>query len=352
MNLPKFENLPPDFVSPDDKEIVMPGRKDLRISLTSACNLKCAHCHNEGQVAPWLAENKALVTLDQIAELLEVASKYGVRSVKFTGGDPGVYRDFYGLMSAIANWRVRYPDIDQWSIATNGTPFLNPKKFKALVESKLTNISIGIDSVEPGELSKPSSSVGVEGTTLIQRFVTPLVQAWKGRHIKFDAVFTGDELRVRNVVRAGRGLGIDISVIEINDVMESSYDVRDGFLQLIGRVADEYGLEPRLYEPLNEICLYDSKGDVPIRFYQDHCQDRDCGNCRKVHLRVSPTADGWGAVPCFLQAQSRTIPLMVDGRLSASRFEDAIRYNGRGPNWFANTPYEDRTTPSKIDRSR
>jgi len=26
--------------------------------------------------------------------------------------------------------------------------------------------------------------------------------------------------------------------------------------------------------------------------------------------------------------------------MSADRFEDAIRYNGRGPSWFAGTPYE------------
>ena len=26
--------------------------------------------------------------------------------------------------------------------------------------------------------------------------------------------------------------------------------------------------------------------------------------------------------------------------MSAERFEDAIRYNGRGPSWFAGTPYE------------
>ncbi len=59
-----------------------------------------------------------------------------------------------------------------------------------------------------------------------------------------------------------------------------------------------------------------------------------------MHLRVSPTADGWGAVPCFLQAQSKTIPLTVDGELSGARFEDAIKYNGQGPQWFKGTPYD------------
>jgi hypothetical protein len=33
--------------------------------------------------------------------------------------------------------------------------------------------------------------------------------------------------------------------------------------------------------------------------------------------------------------------LVVDGRMSAERFEDAIRHNGRGPSWFTGTSYED-----------
>jgi hypothetical protein len=57
-------------------------------------------------------------------------------------------------------------------------------------------------------------------------------------------------------------------------------------------------------------------------------------------LRVSPIAEGWGAVPCFLRAQSKTIPLMVDGQLSPERFEEAIKYNGRGPQWFKGTTYD------------
>jgi hypothetical protein len=219
-------------------------------------------------------------------------------------------------------------------------PFVDSKKFQALVASRLDNISIGIDSVEPGELSKPSSVVGIPGKTLIDRFVLPLVREWSGRSIKFDTVFTGDKRRTFNVVREARRLGVNASVVEINGVMGTVHTVRSKFLELIAETAEELRLEPRLYKPLNEIYLYDERGNTPIKFYQDHCRDLDCGNCRKIHLRVSPTAQGWGAVPCFLQAQSQTIPLMTDGEFADARFEDAVKYNGRGPQWFKGTPYD------------
>ena len=337
--LPQFNNIPPSQISTRERRDVIPGRGDLRISLTSACNLKCDYCHNEGQKAPWLNMRQTAVTLQAIEELLDVATRYGVKSVKFSGGEPGVYPGVASVLAAIAGWRERYPAIVKWGICTNGALFLIPKKFEALVTSRLDNISIGIDSVEPEELSKPSSSVGISGKRLIDEFVLPLRARWNERAIKFDTVFIGDQRRTLHVIRAARAMRVNVSVIEINGVMGTVHNVREKFLELIGKAAEEFQLEPRLHEPLNEICLFDDRGRAPIKFYQDHCRDLDCGHCRKLHLRISPTAEGWSAVPCFLQAQARTIPLVVGGRLNAPRFEDAIEYNGRGPQWSDDTAY-------------
>jgi molybdenum cofactor biosynthesis enzyme MoaA len=336
-----FQNSPSDDIPADERNDIVPGRGYLRISLTSACNLKCSYCHNEGQSAPWLLA-KTSARFANIESLLEVATKYGIKNVKFSGGDPGVYPDLLALLAAIAVWRRRFPSIAKWGICTNGTPFLDREKFEALVRSALDNISIGIDSVDPRERSKPLSPVGVEGTRLLERFVAPLAKAWTGRFIKLDVVFYGDKRQTLDVIRAGRRLGLNVSVIELNGVMANVADqeMRNLFLELIAETAAEFSLEAKLYTPLNEFYLFDRAKQTPIKFYQDHCRDRDCGHCRKLHLRVSPTGQGWGAVPCFLQAQSRIIPLAVDGRMSAERFEDAIRYNGRGPSWFVDSPYE------------
>lgn len=336
----QYKNITPAHIPAEESGAVIPGRGDLRISLTSACNLRCTYCHNEGQEAPWRHQTATQVSLADIERLLEVAAAHGAKSVKFSGGDPGVYPGFVTLMKAIAGWRARFSGIEKWGIATNGGPFLDPRKFRALVASALDNISIGIDSVDPHERSKPDSPVGVPAWKLIEGFVRPLLEEWRGRSIKFDTVFAGDKSKTRNVIDAARDLGINVSVVEINGVMGARHDVRNRFVELIDETAAAYRLSPRLYEPLNEVYLYDAKGNAPIKFYQDHCLDFDCGNCRKIHLRVSPTAQGWGAVPCFLRAQSRTIPLVVNGEVSAARFEDAIKYNGRGQQWFKDTVYD------------
>src|SRR5262249_35762801 len=68
-----FNNVPPDLASANERKGVIAGQGDLRISLTSACNLRCSYCHNEGQEAPWL-QVKTAAMLGNIERLLEIAT--------------------------------------------------------------------------------------------------------------------------------------------------------------------------------------------------------------------------------------------------------------------------------------
>jgi len=132
-----------------------------------------------------------------------------------------------------------------------------PEKFETLARSALDNISIGIDSVDPQTRSKPLSPVGVEGVRLLEQVVVPLAEAWTGRFIKLDVVFHGDKRQTLDVIRAGRRLGLNVSVVELNGVMANVTDreMRSLFLELIAETAAEFSLEAKLYEPLNEIYL-------------------------------------------------------------------------------------------------
>lgn len=242
----------------------------------------------------------------------------------------------------MSGWRATLPSVEKWALTTNGIPFLHEGKFSALSKSELTHIAIGIDSVEPGERSRPSSPVGVPGTQIFEQVVGPLTEKFKGR-VKIDVVFTGDENRTWNVIRCARLLGLDVTVLEVNGVMGATHQTRTAFEALRNRVASEYSLDTRLNKELNEFYLYDDQDREVIKFYQDHCAQRECDVCRKLDFRVVQSVDGPAAVPCYEQAQGQTIPLMVNGAVSDARFDDAIKYNGRGPQWFEHTRYDTRS---------
>ena len=82
---------------------------NLRISLTPKCNLACIYCHREGEKKP-----EEPLSAAEIAEILRVAEKIGIRSVKFTGGEPMLRPDLLEIIRSV-------PDGMESSITTNGT---------------------------------------------------------------------------------------------------------------------------------------------------------------------------------------------------------------------------------------
>ena len=311
---------------------VMPGRGDLRIVLTSRCNLRCAHCHNEGNLPPWLAA-KNEIEIAQIEDLISVGASHGAKSVKFTGGDPTAHQFFLELLTRIKGWRAKYPSIKKWGISTNGLAFLKQKHFDALVNSDLDNLCVGIDSIEDGELSKPSSKVGVAGSRLFSDFVLPLAAAWPERSIKVNVVFDGNIRRVANVVAACVSGGVDVSIIEVNGVMGTAYETRAAFTKLYAELCAEYRATEKYNAELNEFTLIPAGRKKRVSFYQDHCVDLDCGHCRNVHLRISPAGGALNVVPCFLQDQDGGYRITSGDRIDPNRFRIALNLSGRGPNW-------------------
>jgi len=108
---------------------------NLRISLTPRCNLKCIYCHREGEVKP-----EAELPLEQVAEILRVASKFGIRSVKFTGGEPLLRKDIIDILRAV-------PPGMESSMTTNG--ILLEKYAHDLKEAGMKRVNVSIDSINP-----------------------------------------------------------------------------------------------------------------------------------------------------------------------------------------------------------
>ncbi|NVO66082.1 GTP 3',8-cyclase MoaA [Methanofollis tationis] len=106
---------------------------NLRISLTPRCNLNCIYCHAEGEVAP-----RDEMSLDEIREILRVAAKLGIKSVKFTGGEPLMRRDILDIVRAVP------PGIES-SLTTNGT--LLGGLAQGLKEAGLSRVNISLDTL-------------------------------------------------------------------------------------------------------------------------------------------------------------------------------------------------------------
>jgi GTP 3',8-cyclase len=108
---------------------------NLRISLTPQCNLSCIYCHREGEKAP-----EGPLSTTEIAEVLRVAAGFGIRSVKFTGGEPILRPDLLKIIQSV-------PAGMESSITTNGT--LLAGLAADLKQAGLRRVNVSIDSLDP-----------------------------------------------------------------------------------------------------------------------------------------------------------------------------------------------------------
>jgi cyclic pyranopterin phosphate synthase len=108
---------------------------NLRVSVTQRCNLRCIYCHAEGERAP-----EAELPLGDIREILRVAAGLGLRSVKFTGGEPLVREDILEIVRAVP------PGLES-SMTTNG--ILLGSYARDLKEAGLSRINVSLDSLDP-----------------------------------------------------------------------------------------------------------------------------------------------------------------------------------------------------------
>ena len=108
---------------------------NLRISLTSRCNLRCIYCHAEGEVNP-----REEMSVEDLAELMQVGAKFGIKSIKFTGGEPLLRRGLLDIVRSVP------PGIES-SMTTNGT--LLAKLAAPLKEAGLARVNVSLDSLSP-----------------------------------------------------------------------------------------------------------------------------------------------------------------------------------------------------------
>jgi cyclic pyranopterin phosphate synthase len=113
---------------------------NIRVSLTPKCNLSCIYCHKEGEKSP-----KDQLSAEDIAEILRVAAKFEIRSVKFTGGEPLLRPDLVQIVQSV-------PAGMESSLTTNGT--LLTDLARDLKTSGLKRVNVSIDSLNPETYKK------------------------------------------------------------------------------------------------------------------------------------------------------------------------------------------------------
>ena len=114
--------------------------RDLRISVTDRCNLRCTYCMPE--VGMVFRPREEILRFEEITRVATVAHRLGVRSVRVTGGEPLVRRDVVRLVAQLAG--VGFDDL---SLTTNAMLLANLAA--PLAEAGLRRVNVSCDSLRP-----------------------------------------------------------------------------------------------------------------------------------------------------------------------------------------------------------
>ena len=113
--------------------------RNLRISLTSACNYACTYCVPNGKrLVAAQDELSAEAMARGVAYLMEAA---GIERLRITGGEPLVSPKLEAFMGAVGRM-----GLDDISLTTNGQ--LLARKLPLLVEAGIRRINVSLDTLD------------------------------------------------------------------------------------------------------------------------------------------------------------------------------------------------------------
>ena len=115
--------------------------RNLRISVTDRCNLRCSYCMPEEDYV-WLPREQIL-DFEEISVLVDVFMDLGVDKIRLTGGEPLLRRDLPALIGPLA----AKPKLRDLALTTNGV--LLAEQARPLRAAGLHRITVSLDTLRP-----------------------------------------------------------------------------------------------------------------------------------------------------------------------------------------------------------
>jgi GTP 3',8-cyclase len=255
---------------------------DLRVSVTDRCNFRCQYCM-PAEGLPWL-EREAILTFEEIAQLVGLLASMGVHDVRLTGGEPLVRRNFPQLAEMLSQTE----GVGDLSLTTNG--FLLERDAEALVRSGIDRFNVSVDSLQRDrfyELTRRDALPQVlRGLELLATFP-------EAHPIKINAVairgFTEEEMIP--FAELARRSPYELRFIEYMPLDADHSWTREQVLtgaEIRAAIDAVYPLEPEPRAPSATARVYrfaDGRGRIG---FINPVSEPFCGDCNRIRL----TADG------------------------------------------------------------
>lgn len=114
----------------------------VRMSITDRCDFRCVYCMDEEMT---FMPREKLLTLEEIAFLMQAFCNLGVEKIRITGGEPLVRSNVIGLIEQIGLLK-NTTTLKELNMTTNGSQL--PKYAQQLVAAGMDRLNISLDSLQ------------------------------------------------------------------------------------------------------------------------------------------------------------------------------------------------------------
>ena len=293
--------------------------RNLRISVTDRCNLRCAYCMPEEEYA-WLAR-EAILAFEEIASLVDAFTDAGVDKVRLTGGEPLLRRDVETLVGLVA----ARPAIRDLALTTNG--LLLADKAAGLRAAGLRRVTVSLDTLRPATFRRLANRDGLD--KVLAGIDAAAAAGFEGA-LKLDTVVIRgvNDDEIASLVEHGKKVGAEVRFIEYMDVGGATrWSMRDVFSrrEILDRLARHFGGVAEINEessaPAERFRLPDGTTFGVIA----STTAPFCRSCDRSRL----TADGHFFL-CLYAAKGLDLRKLVRGGATRGELAAAIEHAWRG----------------------
>ncbi len=255
--------------------------RNLRVSVTDRCNLRCAYCMPEEDYV-WLPREQIL-HFEEVSALADIFLDLGVDKIRLTGGEPLLRRDLGALIRLLAD----KPRLRDLAITTNGV--LLAEQAGSLKEAGLHRVTVSLDTLRPDRFTaltrRASHAQVLEGIAAVP------AAGFAGTKLDTVVMRGVNDDELADLIEYGKTVPAEIRFIEYMDVGGAtrwSMDKvvsRTEMLEMLGR---RYGrIEPVVEESTAPADRY-ALADGTVFGIISSTTQPFCASCDRSRL----TADG------------------------------------------------------------
>ncbi|TBW27157.1 GTP 3',8-cyclase MoaA [Gramella sp. KN1008] len=250
----------------------------LRISLTDRCNLRCFYCMPEDGVQ--LIEKESIMSLEEIIELARVFRDLGVDTIRLTGGEPLVRKNFGYLVEELSKLGVTL------KITTNG--IILDKYLELFQKIGLKKINLSLDTLDKAK------SVFITKRDFFDRIMRNLEKALEmDMHIKLNIVLIKgvNDNEINDFIELTRHRNLTVKFIEFMPFKGNKWDWSKGVgkKEILDTVSNRFGdieeLENPKHSTSSNFKVKDHTGSFAI---VSTITNPFCDECNRIRV----TADG------------------------------------------------------------